>query len=58
MNSIARFYLPLLHTLVEERAGVRRLPFRWRFMRYKHPETEEKKFFLAYYINTWEYLFP
>jgi len=32
MNPCASFYLPLLHILVEERAGERRLFFRWGFM--------------------------
>jgi hypothetical protein len=31
-NPRASFHLPLLHTLVEERAGVRRFPFRFMFM--------------------------
>jgi hypothetical protein len=32
MKPLPSFYLPLLHTLVEERAGERRILFRWRFM--------------------------
>jgi hypothetical protein len=31
-NPRAPFHLPLLHTLVEERAGVRRFPFQFMFM--------------------------
>jgi hypothetical protein len=37
-NSRAPFYLPLLHTLVEERAGVRRFPSRSVFIGRPQPE--------------------
>jgi hypothetical protein len=36
LNPRAPFHLPILHTLVEERAGVRRFPFRFMFMERFH----------------------